>query len=167
MSKEKQIKSTDWLTRDIPKEQLEREKQEAIMSADLELCHTEFMIGVGEIYTDYDTTAQKMYNIGYRKQSENVIELPCRVGDTVYCIEHKTIRECIVKMIKSLTYDENETKYFVEAECEIESPFYSDGRKIKHGLSAVWEIEWGSWYRAFRTSDEAENALAKMKGGAE
>jgi hypothetical protein len=70
MSREKQIKSTDWITRDIPKEQLEREKQEAIMSVDLELCHTEFMSGVGEIYTDYDTTAQKMYDKGYRKQSE-------------------------------------------------------------------------------------------------
>ena len=38
MSKEKQIETTDWLTRGISKEQLEREKQEAIMSADLELC---------------------------------------------------------------------------------------------------------------------------------
>ena len=66
----KQIESTDWLTRGIPKEQLERERQEAIMSADLELCHTEFQTGVGEIYTDYDTTAQKMVAKGYRKQSE-------------------------------------------------------------------------------------------------
>lgn len=70
MSKDKQIKSTDWLTRGIPEEQLEREKQEAIMSADLALCHTEFMSGVGKIYTDYDTTAQKMYNAGYRKKRE-------------------------------------------------------------------------------------------------
>lgn len=69
MSKE-QIESTDWLTRDIPKEQLERKKQEAVMSADLALCHTEFATGVGEIYTDYDTTAQKMFAKGYRKQSE-------------------------------------------------------------------------------------------------
>ena len=108
-------------------------------------------------------TAKVLYNAGYRKQSENVIELPCRVGDMVYCIEHKTIRECLVTMVKSLTFA-NETKFFVEAECEIESPFYSDGRKIKLGLSAVWEIEWGSWYRAFRTRGEAEKVLAKMKG---
>jgi hypothetical protein len=67
-----------------------------------------------------------------------------------------------VKLVKSLTY-ENETKFFVEAECEIVSPFYSDGRKIKHSLMAVWEIEWGSWYRAFRTREEAEQALAEMK----
>lgn len=70
MRREKQIESTDWLTRGIPKEELEREKQEAIMSADLEICHTEFASGVGEIYTDYDTTAQKMFAKGYRKQSD-------------------------------------------------------------------------------------------------
>ena len=103
---------------------------------------------------------------GYRKQSENVIELPCKVGDTVYCIERKNIHECLVTMVKSLTY-EGATRFFVETECEIVSPFYSDGRKIKHGIMAVWEIEWGSWYRAFRTREEAEEALAKMKGGAE
>lgn len=110
--------------------------------------------------------ADKILDIlqGYRKQSENVIELPCKVGDTVYCIEHKTIHECLVTMVKSLTY-ENRTIFFVEAECEIVSPFYSDGRKIKHGLMAVWEIEWGSWYRAFRMREEAEQAIAKMKGG--
>lgn len=110
-----------------------------------------------------EIASRMLYQLGYRKQSENVIELPCRVGDMVYCIEHNIIRECIVKMVKSLTYDENGTKYFVEAECEIESPFYSDGRKIKHGLSAVWEIEWGSWYRAFRTREEAEKELAERR----
>ena len=70
LSKEKQIESTDWLTRGISKEQLEREKRAAIMSADLELCHTEFATGVGEIYTDYDATAQKLIAKGWSKQSE-------------------------------------------------------------------------------------------------
>ena len=114
----------------------------------------------------FQCVAKEIINRGYRKQSENTIELPCKVGDTVYCIEHKTIHECLVTMVKSLTFV-NETKFFVDAECEIVSPFYSDGRKIKHGLSAVWKIEWGSWYRAFPTREEAEEALAKMKGGAE
>ena len=83
MSKEKQIESTDWLIRGISKEQLEREKQEAIMSADLAMCHTEFATGVGEIYTDYDTTAQKMFAIGYRKQSE-WISVEERLPEDVY-----------------------------------------------------------------------------------
>jgi hypothetical protein len=34
--------------------------------------------------------AEKIYNAGYRKQSENVIELPCRVGDTMY-VKYKGI----------------------------------------------------------------------------
>ena len=87
-----------------------------------------------------------------------VIVPPCKVGDTVYCIEHKTIHECIVTMVKSLTY-ENKTIFFVETECEIVNPFYSDGRKMKHGIMAVWEVEYGSWYRAFRTREAAEQAL--------
>lgn len=66
----RKIPTTDWLTKGVPQEQLEREKQEATMSIDLGLCHTEFATGVGEIYTDYDTTAQKMIAKGYRKQSE-------------------------------------------------------------------------------------------------
>lgn len=30
-----------------------------------------------------ECTAERIYNAGYRKQSENVIELPCKVGDLV------------------------------------------------------------------------------------
>lgn len=80
MSKEKQIESTDWLIRGIPKEQLEREKRAAIMSADLELCHTEFATGVGEIYTDYDATAQKLIAKGWSKQSEGEWSNLAKVG---------------------------------------------------------------------------------------
>ena len=69
MSREKQIESTDWLTRGISKEQLEREKREGIMSADLQECFTEFNSN-GEIYVDFDVTAEKMVAKGYRKQSE-------------------------------------------------------------------------------------------------
>lgn len=31
--------------------------------------------------------ATALYEQGYRKQSENVIELPCKIGDTVYIID--------------------------------------------------------------------------------
>ena len=73
MNREQQIETTDWLTRGIPKEQLEREKREAIMSADLQECITydewsarEY--GIDSI--DFDTMAEKMVTRGYRKQSE-------------------------------------------------------------------------------------------------
>ena len=49
---------------------MSKEKQIEEMSNDLCACHTEFESGVGEIYTDYDTTARKMFAKGYRKQSE-------------------------------------------------------------------------------------------------
>ena len=96
MNREQQIKTTDWLTRDITKEQLERKKLEAIMAYDLEECLIEFD-SCGEIYTDYDLTAQKMVARGYRKQSgwndaiEAVIEnAPTPdVVEVVRCIDCK------------------------------------------------------------------------------
>jgi hypothetical protein len=36
----KNIRTTDWLIRDMTKEQIAREKREAVMSAYLELCIT-------------------------------------------------------------------------------------------------------------------------------
>lgn len=63
------IKTTDWLTRGMTKEQIAREKSEAIMAADLELCYTERM-GVSKFYPDYDAIAERMYEIGYRQQVE-------------------------------------------------------------------------------------------------
>ena len=75
------IKTTDWLTRDMTKEQIAREKQEAIMAADLELCYIERM-GVSKLYPDYDAIAEKMYGIGYRKQNAIIDEFVKRLKDT-------------------------------------------------------------------------------------
>lgn len=61
MNKKTQIKTTNWLTRGISKEQLEREKQEAIMSADIQECFAEFSF-------DFDAIGEKMVAKGYRKQ---------------------------------------------------------------------------------------------------
>lgn len=36
--------------------------------------------------THFMRIAKHLYNAGYRKQSESVIELPCKVGDTLYVI---------------------------------------------------------------------------------
>ena len=72
MNKEN-IKTTDWLTRGIPKEQLIREKQEAIMSADLEECisfNVWAEIETGEKTVDYDYVAEKMVAKGYCKKDE-------------------------------------------------------------------------------------------------
>ena len=73
MSKEKQIESTDWLTRGIPEKQLEREIQEAIMSVDLQECITYDEWSAreyGRESIDFGVTAEKMVAKGYHKQSE-------------------------------------------------------------------------------------------------
>ncbi len=36
--------------------------------------------------THINEISEALYNTGYRKQSENVIEPPCKIGDEVYCI---------------------------------------------------------------------------------
>ena len=76
MNKEN-IKTTDWLIRGIPKEQLAIEKREAIMSADLEECMSFNVwaeIETGEKTVDYDYVAEKMVAKGYRKASEVINE---------------------------------------------------------------------------------------------
>lgn len=73
MSRDKQnIKTTDWLIRGIPKEQIAREKQEAIMSAYLELCIT-YDEETNSI--DFDATAEKMVSAGYRKSTDFADEI--------------------------------------------------------------------------------------------
>ena len=72
------IKTTDWLTKGMTKEQIAREKREAIMSADLEECMS-FDIRMkkeaDEKTVDYDYVAEKMVDKGYRKQSEVAREI--------------------------------------------------------------------------------------------
>ena len=89
MSTENQIKSTDWLTRGISKEQLEREKREAIFSSDLQGCieYDEWSAreyGVESI--DFDATAEKMVAKGYRKQEWISVEV-VRCKDCLYSEE--------------------------------------------------------------------------------
>ena len=73
LKEKKDTKTTDWLTRGIPKEQLEREKQEAIMSAYLQECITYDEWSAkeyGNDAVDFDTTASKLIDKGYHKHTE-------------------------------------------------------------------------------------------------
>lgn len=47
---------------------MDRVKQIEVMADDLCDCHEEFVTNTGEIYTDYDATARKMFDKGYHKQ---------------------------------------------------------------------------------------------------
>ena len=102
--------------------------------------------------------AEEIYNAGYRKQSENVIELPCKVGDTVwhirrtpehrggsYIVEAKII--CIpIRVYPNEVYFELILRY-----------------TQRNGMPEETSSILGKY--AFPTKEEAEQALAKMKGG--
>ena len=67
------IETTDWLIRDVPKEQLEREKQESLFSADLQECITYDEWSAreyGHTTVEFDVTSEKMIAKGYIKQIE-------------------------------------------------------------------------------------------------
>ena len=94
--------------------------------------------------------SEVLYNAGYRKQSDNTVELPCNVGDTVYaaitpidgvdieidlCIEEWEVKGVCLEGDK--WYAEN-----------------SDGEFFEIGTDLCK-----------LTRQEAEQTLAKMKGG--
>jgi hypothetical protein len=81
-------------------------------------------------------------------KSENIVELPCKVGDTVYRVKKRRGVWCILpREVVSITY------------------------RLDHLYRVVWEIfstETDTLGKTvFLTEAEAEQALAKMKGGAE
>lgn len=125
------------------KEQIE-EMAKAILETDI-LCQD-----CGESTDSYcaEAIAEALYNAGYRKQSELTVELPCKVGDTVYRIaKHRGVWQVLPREVVSLTYQ----------------------------LDHLYRVVWGIFSTqhdmlgktVFLTREEAEKALAKMKGGAE
>ena len=102
--------------------------------------------------------AEYLYNAGYRRQSENTIELPCKIGDTLYmpwewngqkgiaCLT-VTVLSCIVGLGWSFgtDFDTDDEDYYEAYNCG--SFKLTDFGKI-----------------VFLSQEEAE---AKMKGGAE
>ena len=110
----------------------------------------------------YTTTkiAEHLYNAGYRRQSENTIELPCKVGDTVWHIrrtpEHRGgsyIVEAKIICIPIRVYP-NEVYFDLILR-------YTQRNGMPEEASSIL----GKY--AFPTKEEAEQTLAKMKGGAE
>lgn len=92
---------------------------------------------------------------GYRKQSENVIEVPCKIGDTVYVVSQGAGFSCVWNVYKSRVaaiHLDRYNKLFVFTETEREN------------VGGYVEVE-----RVFNTKEEAEQALEKinekMKGG--
>lgn len=98
------------------------------------------------------------------EEGGKLIELPCKIGDTVYgrfqCYDGKEIRECKVIGIRVCQFKaDSECYYFVDVEFNIIDPFYRDGRLMICRHQAVIGNDYGSWERVFFTCEEAEAAL--------
>ena len=97
------------------------------------------------------------------EEQGRLIELPCKIGDTVYghfqCYDGKEIRECKVIGIRACQFKaDSECYYFVDVEFNIIDPFYKDGRLMTCRQQAAIGNDYGSWERVFFTREEAEEA---------
>ena len=98
------------------------------------------------------------------EEQGRLIELPCKIGDTVYghfqCYDGKEIRECKVIGIRACQFKaDSECYYFVDVEFNIIDPFYKDGRLMTCRQQAAIGNDYGSWERVFFTCEEVETAL--------
>ena len=117
--------------------------------------------------------AKRLYKAGYRKQSENSINPPCKVGDTVYSIK-TTYSKCCLGCYYDAVYCEG-------CECECDSHVTREVQE-ERVLSIAFNGE--SWsvmtnashsnyksiglpnqYSVFLTKEDAENLIAQMEGG--
>ena len=97
--------------------------------------------------------AKAVYKAGYRKQSENAIELPCKVGDITYIFDYKVNNHLETKF-------RGITPSVVEAITIVDDGLWIENEHAKYHISSVGDL-------IFFTKEEAEQALAKMKGGEE
>ena len=87
--------------------------------------------------------AQHLYNAGYRKQSENTIELPCKVGDSIYRVVKGKVKE---NKIEKIEIDKNTISICFDW----------------HGMGYECCVASQIGKTVFLTREEAET---KMKGG--
>ena len=93
----------------------------------------------------------------YRKQSENVIELPCKVGTTLYFIYNSPYADkpdLTPRIYKTADW------YF-----EVDKTGIVINTSDIHSFNKEYDYHLGK--TVFLTQKEAKQALAKMKGGAE
>ena len=101
--------------------------------------------------------AEYLYNAGYRKQSENVIELPCKVGTTLYFLYNSPYADkpdLTPRIYKTTDW------YF-----EVDKTGIVICTSYIRSLNKEYDYYLGK--TVFLTKEEAEQVLAKMKGGAE
>lgn len=97
--------------------------------------------------------AQTLYKAGYRKQSDNVIELPCKVGDTMYVKYDGVVFPVVVNAIR-LDTKKNSNRICVTGTIHL----YGD---YSHKYKATFP------FNSIGKSLFYTEAEAKMKGGKE
>ena len=104
--------------------------------------------------------AEHLYTAGYCKQSENTIELPCKVGQTVYMPwEWKDTSGIAILTVERIS--------ITEAGQSIRTDLWSDDEDYWLAYNCgVYEFD-DIGKTVFLTKEEAEQTLAKMKGGVE
>lgn len=98
--------------------------------------------------------AEALYARGYRKQSENVIELPCKIGETMYVVSR---------------YYTGSWEIF---KCKVDSITMYGTHTFISLISVKGNFTFGENVSSinknvFFAEEEAKKAWAKMKGGAE
>lgn len=104
---------------------------------------------------EWTQIAKHLYNAGYCKQSENVIELPCKVGTTLYFLYNSPYADepnLTPRIYKTADW------YF-----EVDKTGIVINTSDIHSFNKKYDYYLGE--TAFLTKQEAEQALAKMKGG--
>lgn len=93
---------------------------------------------------------------GYRKQSENTVELPCKVGQTVYVPwrygGQRGVATVIVQEIKLYDTNPSHCMFFIDME--------SDNECFNQSFGG-WKTEQCIGKTVFLTREEAETALRK------
>ena len=130
-----------------------------------EIMCSNYCTSCGKADCDHIRTAlEKLDHYEDLEEQGRLIELPCKIGDTVYghfqCYDGKEIRECKVIGIRACQFKaDSECYYFVDVEFNIIDPFYKDGRLMTCRQQAAIGNDYGSWERVFFTCEEVETAL--------
>lgn len=105
---------------------------------------------------DSNAIARHLYEAGYRKQSENTVELPFKVGDTVYVPWRWAFQKGVATVkVEEIKFYDTQMHYMFLIDME------SDNECFNQSFGG-WKTDRSVGTTVFLTKEEAE---AKMKGG--
>ena len=120
----------------------------------------------------FDLTARRLAELEDKIENGTLVELPCKVGDTVYAISESRIEECCCRSIFIDIENNVETDHHCDYECK-GCPFNSWGQDYSgeyscQGEYGVWLFKFEDFGKTvFLTKAEAEAKLRELKGDRE